>query len=290
MRTNTPDKIRFFSLPDLPYVQCVYGTNVTNEFSRHVHNGFSIGIILKGERVIVRNGTASIIPENSVFVINPGESHTCKSRCEKHSYFTICVDTESIYAIVSQMSEKAEALPYFTNILIHDTELSLKIRQFLSLAENASSTLERESVLVSLLSTLILRHGDKPPKLCRIGSHVDAINRACEFMETHYDENMSLKQLSRVACLSPFYFQRLFLKNKGISPHEYLVHFRIKIARKFLDEGQNIVGVAFDTGFVDQSHFNRSFKSVVGITPGLYLQSREMHHCEKVSKPNGNSS
>jgi len=92
MRINAQDAICFFSLPDLPYVQCVYGTNVTNEFSRHVHNGFSIGIILKGGRVIARSSAMSIIPENSVFVINPGESHTCKSRGEKHSYFTICVD------------------------------------------------------------------------------------------------------------------------------------------------------------------------------------------------------
>jgi AraC-like DNA-binding protein/mannose-6-phosphate isomerase-like protein (cupin superfamily) len=286
MGTKKQDTIRFLSLPDLSYVQCAYGTNVTNEFSRHVHNRFSIGIILKGERVITRNSTESIIPENGVFVINPGESHTCNSRYEKHSYFTICVDTENINAIASQMSERTEVLPYFTNILLHDADLSLKIRQFISLAENTSSTLERESVLISLLSTLILRYGDKPPILCRTGSHAAAINNACDFMEAHYAEKMSLKQLSHVARLSPFYFQRLFLKNKGISPHEYLVHFRIKIARKFLDEGQNIVGIAFDTGFVDQSYFNRSFKSVVGITPGLYLQSRDIHHCEKVSKPN----
>lgn len=278
MSTKTQDTIRFLSLPDLPYVQCVHGTDVTNEFSRHVHNGFSVGIILKGERVVTRNSTVSIIPENGIFVINPGESHTCKSHCEKHSYFTICVDAEHMNSIACQMSEKTEDLTYFTNSLLHDAELSSKIRQFISLAENVSSTLERESVLVSLLSTLILRHGDKPPKLCRTGSHVAAINRACDFMEAHYADNISLKQLSRVACLSPFYFQRLFLKNKGISPHEYLVHFRIKIARKFLDEGQNIVGVACNTGFVDQSHFNRSFKTVVGITPGLYLQNRDIHY------------
>jgi AraC-like DNA-binding protein len=282
MRTNTQDTIRFFSFPDMPYVQCVYGINVTREFSRHIHNSYALGIILKGERMIDTYNESVVISKNSIFVINPGESHTCKSCLEKHSYFSICVDAEIVNAIASQMSEKTEALPYFASILIQDTELSLKIRQFLSLSEYASSILARESALVLLLSTFILRHGDKPPKLCRIGSHGDAINRACDFMDAHYAENISLKQLSRVACLSPFYFQRLFLKNRGISPHEYLVHFRIKKARRLLDEGQNIVDVAFETGFVDQSHLSRSFKIVVGLTPGLYLQNRAIHHCEKV--------
>jgi len=284
MRVRSQDRIHFFSLSDLPYVQCVYGTNVTNEFSRHIHNGFSIGIVLKGERVIARNGAESIIPAYSVFVINPGEPHACKSRYKKHSYFTICVDTQYAIAIASQMSEKPEDLPYFANTLIHDTELSSTIQQLLSLAENTGSPLENESVLFSLLSTLILRHGNKPPKLCRTGSHVDAINRACEFMETHYDENISLKQLSSVARLSPFYFQRLFLKNRGISPHEFLVHFRIKIARKLLDEGKDIAGVALDTGFADQSHFNRSFRQVVGVTPGIYLKNKGYTSLQEDSK------
>lgn len=284
MRTDTQDTIRFFNLPDLPYVQCVYGTNVTNEFSRHVHNVFSIGIILKGERVISRNSTVSIIPENSAFVINPGESHACKSRCEKHSYFTICVNAESINSVASQMAEKSKALPYFANILLPDPELTSEIRKFISLTENAGSTLERESSFVSLLSTLIFRHGNNPPKLCRIDSHVHAINRVCEFMEAHCTENMSLKQLSSVACLSPFYFQRLFLKNRGISPHEYIIHFRVKKAKELLAEGLNIVDVAFETGFVDQSHFSRLFKRAVGVTPGLYLRNRGIHYCKNLEK------
>jgi hypothetical protein len=135
------------------------------------------------------------------------------------------------------MSEKPEDLPYFANTLIHDTELSSTIQQLLSLAENTGSPLENESVLFSLLSTLILRHGNKPPKLCRTGSHVDAINRACEFMEAHYDENISLNNC-RGGTLARFIFSDYFEK-QGISPHEFLAHSG-SILQKILDEGKDI--------------------------------------------------
>ena len=71
--------------------------------------------------------------------------------------------------------------------------------------------------------------------------------------------------------LSPFYFQRLFLKETGLSPHEYLVHFRLKKARELLIRGSSIAGAVYDTGFVDQSHFSRAFKRFVGVTPGEYV-------------------
>ncbi|MBI5592163.1 MAG: helix-turn-helix transcriptional regulator [Deltaproteobacteria bacterium] len=246
---------------------------MANEFRRHVHGGFCFGIVQKGVRVINRGGTSTEIPEEGLFVINPGESHACKSLCGDHSYVTVCVEAENMKAIASQISEKACASPYFKDVLLHDLELSSEIRRFFSLVEMKSSVLETESLLLSFLSTLILRHGNGAPAPFRMGSQDAAIKRACEFMRMNYARDLSLKQLSREACLSPFYFQRLFIENTGVSPHDYLVQFRIKKARALLLEGHGIAGVALDTGFADQSHFTRSFKRVTGVTPGGYIRA-----------------
>jgi AraC-like DNA-binding protein len=273
MRRKNQETVHFFNPSDLQCIQAVHGIDVANEFRRHVHNGFCVGIVQKGVRVIYCGGTSTIIPEDGLFVINPGESHACRPLCEDHSYFTVCVEAESMTAIASQISEKVYAVPYFKNILLHDIELASQIRRFFSLIKSSGTVLERESVLVLLLSTLILRHGDEPPVPYRVGSHDAAIKRVCEFIRTNYAHDLSLKQLSKVACLSPFYFQRLFIKNTGVSPHDYLIQFRVKKARKLLLEGYNIAGVALDTGFADQSHFTRYFKRVTGVTPGSYIST-----------------
>jgi len=274
MQKRDGEIVRFFNPPDMKYVQAVSGVGVTNDFSRHIHRTFCIGVVQRGSRVISHSGRATVIPKNGLFVINPDTAHTCKSLDKKgQSYLALCIDTEHMKTIASTISEKAQPVPYFKNAFAADPELAHKIRSFFSLVENTSSALEREAVLVSLLCTLILHYGDEPPVPCRVGLHDRAIKRACEFIRTHYAQDLSLKQLSRVACLSPFYFQRLFLKNTGISPHDYLVQFRIKKARERLTEGHSIAGVAVDTGFVDQSHFTRSFKRVTGITPGGYIST-----------------
>lgn len=162
-------------------------------------------------------------------------------------------------------------VPHFKDVLLHDEKLVAEIRRFFALVEQTSSALERESVLHSFLSTLIMQYGDAPPIPRRVGSHARAMKRVCEFIGKNYSQELSLKQLSRAACLSPYYFQRLFLENTGVSPHEYLVQVRIKKARELLSAGHGIAGVALETGFVDQSHFTRCFKGTTGITPGSYI-------------------
>jgi AraC-like DNA-binding protein len=271
MKRVNQETLHFFNLPGLQGLQAVHGINVANEFRRHVHNRFCIGIVLKGTRVICCGNMSITIPEDSLFVINPGESHACKSRHGGHSYFTVCIEAESMKASASQISGKESAVPYFKNILLCDKELVSEIRRFFSLVVNTCSSLERESVQSSLLSTLIMRYGNEPPIPRQTGSHDGSIKRVCEFIRMYYSQDLLLKQLSREACLSPFYFQRLFLENTGISPHDYLIQFRIKKAQEFLAKGHSIAGVALDTGFVDQSHFTRSFKRVTGITPGVYI-------------------
>jgi AraC-like DNA-binding protein len=271
MRRKDREAVRFIKPPGMPCVQAVHGVNVANEFHRHIHEGFCVGIVEKGGRVISRGGATTVIPEEGIFVINPGESHACKSLVEWHSYFIVCVEAQYMAAIAAQISEQAPMVPHFKDVLIRDDKLAAEIRLFFALVERTNSALEREAVLHSFLSALIMQYGDAPPIPRRVGSHARAMERVCEFIRSNYSQELSLKQLSRAACLSPYYFHRLFLENTGVSPHDYLLQVRIKKARELLSAGHGIAGVALETGFVDQSHFTRCFKGATGITPGGYI-------------------
>jgi AraC-like DNA-binding protein len=96
------------------------------------------------------------------------------------------------------------------------------------------------------------------------------ISRAVSIIETRYSDPLSLEGLSKIACLSPFHFQRAFLGEKGITPHEYQVRQRMKMGVSLLKQGWSISQTAVETGFSDQSHFTRVFKKYVGITPGVF--------------------
>lgn len=92
----------------------------------------------------------------------------------------------------------------------------------------------------------------------------------CEYMESHYAENMTLNQLKELSGLGKFRLLRLFTKEKGISPYRYLETIRINQAKRLLEQGVLPVEVAFKTGFSDQSHFTNFFKKLIGLTPKQY--------------------
>ncbi len=63
---------------------------------------------------------------------------------------------------------------------------------------------------------------------------------------------------------------RVFCKQVGLPPHAYLVQTRVARAKVLLSMRLPIAQVAADTGFTDQSHLNRHFKRIVGVTPRQY--------------------
>lgn len=101
-----------------------------------------------------------------------------------------------------------------------------------------------------------------------------AVLRAVALMRSRLAESISLDELAGVAGLSPFHFARQFKAATGHPPHDYHIRLRVDRAQELLrTRGREwtLAAIATECGFVDQSHFSRHFKRVVGVTPGEYL-------------------
>ena len=73
--------------------------------------------------------------------------------------------------------------------------------------------------------------------------------------------------------ISPYHMIRTFKTACGLTPHQFQIQCRIRKAQKLLEEGKSVTEVAYATGFCDQSHFDRCFHKIVGLTPNEYKQS-----------------
>jgi AraC-like DNA-binding protein len=96
-----------------------------------------------------------------------------------------------------------------------------------------------------------------------------AKRRVLEYMDAHFDEQLTLETLARVAGLSLHHFARAFRQSTGEPPHQYLLRRRIERATELLKQPElRLSEIALAVGFSDHSHFARHFRRLVGVTPG----------------------
>lgn len=102
------------------------------------------------------------------------------------------------------------------------------------------------------------------------------ISDACEFIEEHYKEDISLSQLAETFCVNYSYLSYIFRKETGVTFLQYLTKIRLREACKLMDENPNLPldEVAEQTGFHSTSYFHKIFKAYFGISPRQWLLQR----------------
>jgi AraC-like DNA-binding protein len=91
-------------------------------------------------------------------------------------------------------------------------------------------------------------------------------------MRSCYDQPLTLQALGDAVGLNRFAVLRGFRRAVGISPHAFLIQVRVERAKQMLAAGIGIATVSQRVGFADQSHLNRHFKRLVGVTPAVYAR------------------
>src|SRR5271154_3466720 len=106
--------------------------------------------------------------------------------------------------------------------------------------------------------------------------------RVIDLFREHLDGSIRLPTLARECSLSVSHFARAFRQSFGTPPHHYLVRQRVECAKQLLSgTNRSLCEVAQQAGFSDQPSFSRTFKAVVGITPGQWR--RQMRITNRVS-------
>lgn len=105
--------------------------------------------------------------------------------------------------------------------------------------------------------------------------HSHTMEEIITYIHEHFTEDLTIGDLAAHAMLSPYHFIRIFKKETGFTPHEYIVNIRLNTAKYLLKTTDlSIKDICFHTGFSCESVFCAAFKKHVGNTPGEYRK-----HC-----------
>ena len=118
-----------------------------------------------------------------------------------------------------------------------------------------------------------LRVKEKQPGAGENGSYDQIIMDAFGYMQEHYQESLSLTDISSVLGISSSYFSHLFKKQTGQNDVEYLNEIRLKAVMEDLKNSDfKIAVIAEKNGFHNFEYFSRFFKKATGLSPVKWRQ------------------
>lgn len=264
MESKDTSIITVKKVPGIPYIRIVQGTGINNEFMKHVHRQLCAGIVISGARSMTLDSCRYDYSKNDIFIINPGQVHSCTIMPGKeHSYSVLTVDPSS--ACVPDTI-------IFRNIIKKSDGLHSRFTKLLSILESDAPLLEKESDLQAFLNITASAYSAEKIALKITAVQKTAVKKALEYLEKNLTDKITMEELAGITGMSRFHFNRVFCTVTGLSPYAFHLHIRIEHAKHILLTGKTAVETALDSGFTDQSHFSRYFKKIVGVTPGVFVK------------------
>ena len=174
-------------------------------------------------------------------------------------------------AVRSRMTQMA--FEHFLDTVIHDRRLSFEtkpLKEELSEAIlGAASSTGLKADLAQIFCQYVLGEGKAELK-----GRIDQIER---YLSSHYAEEISSDTLSARFGFVPSYLSKVFRRQTGMSPTEYLTKLRVDKAKELLGTrpGLLIRDAALLVGYKDPYYFSKLFKKSTGLWPTQYQEEAQ---------------
>jgi AraC-like DNA-binding protein len=222
-------------------------------------------------------GETVVIPSNVEMKIDfPEASSKNPTQC-----IALAIDQNKIKETICFLNERYPKegenqlwqLDYQNYFFYNNVDLATTINKLVkecmstSITKDAIADLTLQELLIRIIQSQTLRSIDDTKVL----DANNPIHYIVEYIRKNLKENINLKNLSEKASMSTTSFYRFFKKELGMSPIEFIIHEKIKCAKKLLQNPTiKINEVCYLSGFEDANYFARLFKKYEGITPKQY--------------------
>jgi AraC-like DNA-binding protein len=265
------DAVRYSRYDGLDGLEVVSARWVEHSFAPHMHDFYAVSLNYGGRGAFACRGQLRHATPGTCNLIAPGELHTGNA-ISGHFwiYRNLYIESGLMAALLRGIEWHGRPDVRFKAPLARDPTLAGRLaRAFASLTQ-PTALLQNESLLLSVVARLAAEHIEPGHAGPFPGGDHAAVRRVREWLDANSEQNVSIHGLAGLAGLSPYYLVRAFHRHMGVPPHRYQTIVRVHQARRLLLAGEAIPEAARRAGFCDQSHLNRCFKRVLGITPGKY--------------------
>ena len=278
-------KVLPFNIPKQDNVALIYQEDFTDIFydKLHQHEEIQLSYIAKGTGTLVIGDSINKYEMGDVIIIGSNIPHVFKSdpiKNEKSLMLSLFVNNSSLSTSFFELDEFESLQSFFKNA-IYGLKVISNIEQLkdLFLQLKKVDKLERFIIFFKILQTISNSNYQQLSSFIYPKNYSNAegerMSKVVVYTMSHYDQPISLSQISSIANLSPNAFCKYFKSRTNKTYVQFLTEIRVEHACKLLSKTHEltILDIALASGFTNISNFNRKFKSLKKKTPLHYKKT-----------------
>jgi len=248
----------------------------------HWHREYELVLLTKGKINLGINGNQFQLEEGGIVFFNSGDIHYIVATPDSNRFvyqFDMSLFNESIVKKIN-LVERLNQVSQVSSLWSDD--LRLRVRKILLeiVEEENRQQSDMDFVIEGLmyqLVTLMIREFPKNSETKNTGINIkskmilETLNKVFLYVESNYENKMTLEDVAEAAGFSVYYFTRFFKKNVGQTFVEFLNNYRIDKAKwEIINTDASISAILNKVRFSSNKTFYRLFKKQTGISPKQY--------------------
>lgn len=258
----------------------------------HWHKEIEIIYVKEGNVNIGVNDVPIQLKRNDIYFINGGDVHYFLASPESER-IVIQFDLSFFQDISSLEKTNKEMRNLFSSIVqassLWSQEVADQMRQLLMTVHEENNECKsgyRYVIKAKMFEMLAILSREVPQNenwndqvreeisSTKQMENLERLDKIFMYIEAHYQDTITLNDISAYMGFSSFYFTKFFKKNTGTTFIQFLTEYRLNKAKWILlNEDATVTEVAERTGFSSVKTFHHQFKDLMGISPLKYKKT-----------------
>lgn len=255
------------------------------DYPEHWHTGIEVIMPMSSEYAVIVGENRYQLQVGDIAIVNSGVLHSLEAP-PTGERIILQFDAALLYTLKEMETLLSLIPPVIFFRKSDDTELYRFVRERMDriVLEYDDRKTFREAYIYAMMIEIYVKlgrnatsqeiknsEGGSKGQILKQKEYLEVIMSACNYINKHYQENLTLEETANISGFSKFHFTRIFKQFMNMTFYEYLNSKRMKRAEELLYSTElSITDVAMNSGFSSLSAFNRTFKSINGCSPSEF--------------------
>ncbi|MGN1205354.1 MAG: AraC family transcriptional regulator [Eubacterium sp.] len=244
----------------------------SHKFGPHKRTEFLLHIVLDGEGTFTTSEQTYSLKKNAIFLIYPDQITSYQADADNPwSYIWIGINGAKAESLLRHAGFRPDnPIAYLPNTAPYNAA----IEGILSSCQlRFSNELRRFEYLYAFVAQLAEDLHNPDNESSPSYSQDTYVRYALDYIELNYQHNIKISDIAHSVGVSRAYLTKCFKNKMNLSPHEYLIDYRMNLAKNLLTTTKMPINqIASEVGYEDPLSFSKAFKLFTGVSPKTYRE------------------